>query len=186
MTYLTLIIHKIDYSILLKELKTGSKKSPVSTGTSFCDKMRDTMMELMTPLFSFLESLSLTRNIIARKINKSAMNYGIVLSTYLEKNEVYYEKLKEGNKNCMLTLSASIEKIDYQKLINELKKTSASPNNKPILLDIINIIEPFLSATMKTIPNSAIAELFMLLGQDKMMDLAEDYGIHLADLNLSA
>jgi len=39
---------------------------------------------------------------------------------------------------------------------------------------------------MKTIPNSAIAELFMLLGQDKMMDLAEDYGIHLADLNLSA
>ncbi|MCL2717603.1 MAG: hypothetical protein FWE14_02325 [Lachnospiraceae bacterium] len=181
MTYLTIIIHKIDYKIFLTKFKSSINQNPASSRTGF----RDTFLSIIQPLLPTLESLTLTRNIIAMQANKIAMDYGLAINTYLEKTDTYFKKIKEGNTNCMLTLSITIEKIDYQKIINEIKKSASSQNDNAILSDVLNIVEPFAAETLNTIPPAAIADLFMLLGKDKIIDLAKKYGVKLSDLSVT-
>ena len=180
MMNILIFIYEIDISILLKEIKASSKHPNKHSRTGF----RDTFLEMIRPLLPTLASLAPTRRIIAKQITNFAIKYGMKIRTHIEKNETYIQSFKEGNKNCMLTLSASIANVDYQKILKEIQKNTSSNGNNSIMNDVINIIEPFAAETMKTIPPAAFAELFMLLGKDKIIEMAGKYGVELSDLSM--
>ena len=181
MLYLTVLVDKIDYSCLLKEIKSSVQKNEAPSQNSF----RNTLLNFIEPMLPSVTSTSFVRRLAAKQANKFAFAYGLTIRTYIEKNKDYNDQLAERNGKNMLILTASVKKIDYQKIINEITK-STPPKDNSLVSDILKIIEPFAAETMKTIPDSAIAELFMLLGRDKLIEMAQGYGVEISDLSLTA
>ena len=181
MLYLSVFLDEIDYSCLLRKIKSSVRKNEAPSQNSF----RNTLLKFIEPLLPAVTSISFARNIAAKQANKFAFTYGFKLRTYVEKSKEYNDQLVERNVKNMLTLTAAVKKIDYQKIINEITK-STPPKDNSLVSDILKIIEPFAAETMKTIPDSAIAELFMLLGRDKLIEMAQGYGVEISDLSLTA
>lgn len=179
MRHISIFINEIDYGILLGRIKmaVGNKSSVKNQGRN------GRLLKILRP---FVGIINVLPNIfIENQIMKQAAKFGIYTTVYIENNKAKIKALNERKIITMLNLSASIEKIDYQKLINTIQGSSASKGGSLVVPDVIKIIEPFLAETMKTIPDAAIAELFMLLGRDKIVEMAQDYGVKISHLSMT-
>jgi hypothetical protein len=119
-----------------------------------------------------------------KRMTEYAREYGLhadVLTIEEGKDSTY---VKRGD-SAMLTVSATIGKIDYGKILDAIKPAGGSRDSTTIDR-IMQIIQPFIADTLETIPHSAMAELFMLLGREQVMKLAEEFGIRLSDLSVTS
>jgi len=123
--------------------------------------------------------------ILKHQIKKHATEHGINLSILEIGEKVLEHKEKRGKK--MLDISISIKSIDYNKLsstIGETAHNAESMNNT--VSEVAKIVKPFISETMATIPIDAIPKLFELLGKDKVVEMAEKYGVVVDGVALDA
>ncbi|MCL1982599.1 MAG: hypothetical protein FWG53_05900, partial [Clostridiales bacterium] len=110
--------------------------------------------------------------------------YGVSLSVLKIGGDTLIHE-RTGGSN-MLKITASIESIDYGKLaraISRPRKTNAAESGDK-LMKAANILEPFIDNTMATMPASALAELFALFAKEKVVEMADWYGIKLADVSM--
>jgi hypothetical protein len=88
---------------------------------------------------------------------------------------------KKGEPN-MFNFSTSVD-IDYSKLVAALSELQTKGKGLP-LDKILEIVKPFIGETMKTIPPSAIAELFELVAKDIVVEKATDFGVKISAISL--
>ncbi|MCL2254386.1 MAG: hypothetical protein FWC09_08065 [Lachnospiraceae bacterium] len=173
MKYVTIYICDIDYNKLPTEIKPKINHKP----------KHSKLLDFLLPLSPALEKIP--NVLLANQIVKFAAKYGISLMVYIENKKPKNENINERLTNIMYNLSVSVDRIDYQKLIESIRKDSSSKNGSSVFFEILKIITPFAADTMKTIPPKAVADLFMLLGRDKIIEMAKDYGVVLSGLSVT-
>lgn len=169
MRQLDIIVYNIDCNTLVRRLAEG-KKAQIRISL---------IMELLWRLYSPIGYGKV------KQLAEFSKHYGVTLDTYLSKNRT--KSINLSGVNYMLKITASINAIDIQKAISEFNKKTANNASDSLLINAtLRIIQPFIGKTFATIPPSAIAELFMLFGRDKITELAGSYGIKLTDLSVTA
>jgi hypothetical protein len=112
-------------------------------------------------------------------------NYGVGSEIFISKSKT---DLRQDSK--MFYISIAIEEIKYSKLAERLfgKLTSnqAKGGKNNLFQQIFNIVEPFADRTLRTIPPSAIAQLFDLLGKNAVLKFAKEFGVNVTDMQISA
>jgi hypothetical protein len=89
----------------------------------------------------------------------------------------------------MLNININIEKIDYLQVFKTVQNlTSKQPQEgeNDLFLKILEIVAPFADKALAMIPQSAIAQLFNLLGKDKVLKLAKDFGVYVTDIEVTS
>ena len=164
-------IHHINYDKLcaglLKQKKT-SKLKVWLTGKKSAVKLSLKRPALLKPLISDL-----------------AKEYGISLNILRIGNDVLIHS-KTGDRT-MLTISVTIENIDYDKLADAIcaSMNKTDSNGKAgAIQEVAGIVKPFVNKTMETIPPAAIAELLNLLAKEKLATVAERYGITVSAVSI--
>ena len=172
MKLLYIIIRRIDYGVLIARI---------------ADKKTIPKSQLVMLGIELLNRLNLKSG-YAKNLSDFAQMYGIYLDAYIKKNKNDVVRVSGGSK--MLKIVASISNIDYAKAVKAIKDmpvpADKSPEQVALVAKVISIVEPFIVDTLNTIPPSAIAELFTLLGREKVIELAKNIGVDLADLSITA
>jgi hypothetical protein len=119
-------------------------------------------------------------------------NVSSILRGYGVESEIFISKSKTNLRqdSKMFYISIAIEEIKYLKLAARWfeKPTSnqAKGGGNNLFRQILNIVEPFADKTLRTIPPSAIAQLFDLLGKNAVLTFAKEYGVNVTDIQISA
>jgi hypothetical protein len=167
-------LYHIDYKKLLSQIQ---EQKEMSVGAPLW--LIEFLGKLLTSHVGFLLNIVIPRG----KIAGFAEEYGVTFTKLIIK-DVTLIKTKTGGSN-MLNISASIDKVEWGKLLSVLGGPAKKPKvGDDTLQKVIKIVEPFIANTMDTIPNEAIAELFNLLARDKVMALARNYGVRLSGVSV--
>ncbi|MCL1808442.1 MAG: hypothetical protein FWG42_01585 [Clostridiales bacterium] len=170
-------LHSIDYGKLLAQIEHAKKRLGNTSGLLQIGGALAT-----TPLS--LKIIAKRPSLIRSPVTNLLKEYGVSLSPLIIGNDTLISEEKGGSS--MLSISASIESIDYGKLaraVSRPKKTNAASESDK-LIKAVKILEPFIDSTMATVPASAIAELFVLLAKERVVELAEEYGVAIADVDV--
>ena len=173
MIQLNIKLYKIDYDVMLSKIQDSdqSPKSEMAGCLSGLIKITG-----KAGLLTNHRVLKLFRTTIKKSVTNLAEGYGVYLAELeIEGVTIIHENRGGGN---MLNISVSLESIDWDKLMAALvKPAKKTKSNDNTLQEIVRIIKPFIGRTMGTVPPSAIAELFGLLAEDKVIKLAKNYGL---------
>jgi hypothetical protein len=111
--------------------------------------------------------------------------YGVDSEIFISKSKI---DLRQDSK--MFYISIAIEEIKYSKLaarwFEKMRSNQAKDGENNLFQQILNIVEPFADKTLRTIPPSAIAQLFDLLGKNAVLTFAKEFGVNVADIQISA
>jgi hypothetical protein len=111
--------------------------------------------------------------------------YGVESEIFISKSKI---DLRQASK--MFYISIAIEEIKYSKfaakLFEKLTSHQAKGGEDNLFRQIFKIVEPFADKTLRTIPPSAIAQLFDLLGKNAILALAKEFGVNMTDIQISA
>jgi hypothetical protein len=121
--------------------------------------------------------------LLKHRISKSAKTYGISLAELRIKSGAAPGGAVAGSGE-MLSISVSVKNIDYGKLaagIEDITRASEIGSSNA-LSKAAGIVKPFIGKTMATIPLPAVAELFDLLARDKVIELADNYGVTISSI----
>lgn len=169
-------LHHIDYEKLLSRIQDAKEKQagiPYWLVKIAGKLLTSNIGFIMKPITLF------TKN----RISVFAEGYGIYFTELSIKDVTLIRTENEGGN--MLDISVSIEKIDWDKLVSVIGGISNRAfDNNGTLPEVVRIIKPFVNETMATIPLNAIAELFDLLVKDKVVGLAEDYGVTVSEISV--
>jgi len=168
-------LHHIDYSKFLSRIQCPKENQAPAPPW-----LIKTLGELLTSRFSFI--LKPFGQFANDKIADFAEGYGIFF-TKLEIRGIALIKTETAGGD-MLTISASIVKVDLNKLTGALGKPVKKTKAAGVLREAAGIVRPFINKTMDAVPPSAIVELFNLFVRDKAIALAEEYGVSISDVFL--
>jgi hypothetical protein len=122
-----------------------------------------------------------TKKQVAKLIESQCGKIGILLSSIIiDGRELVSDSSKAGG-YFMLELSVKVSDINYKKLMDKIGAGGGGGFPMP---EIAAILKPFINDTMKTIPPSAIAALFELLGRELVLKFADEYGVGLSDISV--
>jgi hypothetical protein len=161
-------ISKIDCDVLIGKLK---EKPLIS--------IRRFLLPAIQSLCRYLMPGSLWR------MSNLALSYGITADIGFDWGDADLEKHFGGDCMYMYKITAQIDSVDTRKAVDSARKLSAKLDGK-LVAEVIRIIEPFFAKTFDTIPPSAVAELFTLIGREKAIEIAEGFGVKLSDLTISS
>jgi len=88
----------------------------------------------------------------------------------------------------MLNINVNIEKIDYLqvfKAVQNLTSKETREGENDLFSKILGIVAPFADKALAMMPPSAIAQLFNLLGKDRVLKLAKDFGVYVTDIKVT-
>lgn len=115
-------------------------------------------------------------SILKHQIKKLAGEYGVSLSA-LEIGDNVIEDNGADDRG-KYKISITINHINYDKLAGAIGKAKGKIDEAASeASEAAKIIKPFISTTMATVPPQAVVELFEVLGRDRLIKLAGDYGV---------
>jgi len=166
-------LHSIDYSKLLNKVQKQDEKG-------LPHWLIRLLGELLTgPISGLAKSL-----IPKKKVEEFAREYGL-LFTKLEINGIALIKNKSED-DYILSIFINVENVDWKTFASFLsgKSKKYKEQNNTTTSAAIEIIKPFINNTMATVPLSVIIELFDLIGQDKIIKLAEGCGVTVSSIKI--
>jgi len=140
-------------------------------------------------LLRFAKSAFILKRVVShpllmkKQIVKLADYYGVTFSVLMIGDDVLIQNRLGGRS--MLNISVSVDSIDYGKIVDIIGESAKGGTNS-VLPEVARILKPFIGETMATVPPSAIAELFDLLGKDKVVGLLGNYGIAVSEVSVEA
>jgi len=178
--YLYSELQHINYDKLLSRIQAADKPKTVLSGiVSEVSKVALSAFVIKR----IIKHPPLLRRILLRFTEE----YGFTLSELRVGDNAFAQNKKSGSK--ILNATVFIDNINYTKLtdvISESLKSTETESTNHTLTEVIRIIKPFIAETMATVPPSAIVELLELFARDKAIELAQNCGITISSIQLSA
>ncbi|MDR2530393.1 MAG: hypothetical protein LBC65_02475 [Oscillospiraceae bacterium] len=89
-----------------------------------------------------------------------------------------------GRTTNMLNINITIDGVDPIAAIRRVREHGGSGGG--VVPRVLEIVEPFAADTLRTIPPSAIAELFNLLAKERLIELAKEFGVSVSEIRVTA
>lgn len=186
MQYFLFSIKRVDYSVLLDKIRINkTRAAPKPSGG---------LAQIKSFLINIVLGLPFVKRLIPQVAVDKAVDKAVnLLSDYgiTATGSVAPQKIKRNSEEIsMLTIAFSIDtkKINMSKLRAKLQNNNPKRSNNDLFSQILAIDSksPFVANALAAIPPGAVAELFDLLGKDKLLDLAKEFGVSISGLSVTA